>query len=257
MPPRSTAWTGTSGGSLVGCSRLGILDDTLVLFLSDNGGCAEFLKENGRRESEPKFTMEGKPIVTGNIPGVEPGAAETFMSYELPWANASNSPFRLFKHWVHEGGISTPLIAHWPRAIAPGGLNHEPLHVIDIAATIIDVAGAKYPRHFRGHDIQELQGESFAGALRGRRWMRSRPVFWEHEGNRAVRQGQWKLVNRHPGPWELYDMSRDRTELHDLAEKNPEKVKELVRLYEGYAAECDVLSMEQIHQLQSSGPAGG
>jgi arylsulfatase A-like enzyme len=245
-------------GRIVDClERTGVLADTLILFLSDNGGCAEFLKENGRRESEPPFTRDGRPVITGNIPGLMPGGPETFMSYDLPWANASNSPFRLFKHWVHEGGIATPLIAHWPRRVAPGGICHEPLHVCDVAATIIEVAGAKYPREHRGHAIQELEGESFAAVLAGRRWRRCRPVFWEHEGNRAVRQGPWKLVSRHPGPWELYDMDRDRTELRDLAGRNAAKARELARLYEDYARRCDVLPWEEVRRRRGERARGG
>ena len=229
-------------GRLVRCLEVsGALDDTLILFLSDNGGCAEFLAEDGRRDHELPHTREGNPVRIGNIPGVEPGGADTFMSYDLPWANVSNTPFRLFKHWVHEGGIATPLIAHWPAGIRGGAIAHHPHHVVDIAATIIDVAGAAYPAEHAGKAVVPLEGESFAAVLRGGDWARSRPIFWEHEGNRAVRSGRWKLVSRCASAWELYDMERDRTELDDLAARYPDDVTEMAAQYAGWAERCGVL----------------
>ena len=101
------------------------LDNTLILFLSDNGGCAEFMAEDGVAQRYPEYTLDGRRITLGNIVGLRPGSDETFQSYELPWANVSNTPFRLFKHWVHEGGISTPLVAHWPDKITHPHINHE------------------------------------------------------------------------------------------------------------------------------------
>ncbi|MHC5056565.1 MAG: arylsulfatase [Planctomycetota bacterium] len=224
----------------------GVEDDTLVMFCSDNGGCAEFLAENGRKESELPFTRDGRPVRVGNSPEIEPGGADTFMSYDLPWANASNSPFRLFKHWVHEGGISTPLVARWPGVAPEGAVRHEPNHFVDVAATVIDVSGAPYPREFGGRPVTPLAGESFGAALRGDPWSRERPIFFEHEGNRAVRAGRWKIVSKHPGPWELYDMAEDRTETVDLAGRNAGKVEELAALYGEWAAESDVLPWDEV-----------
>ena len=182
----------------------------------------------------------------GNRPEIEPGPADTFMSYDLPWANASNSPFRLFKHYVHEGGIATPLIARWPAQIAPGGVAHEPGLVIDIAATILDVAGAVYPLEHNGKAITPLEGESFASLFTGQTWRRRQPLFWEHEGNRAVRQENWKLVTRYPGTWELYDMERDRTEQEDLAGRYPDLVQQMDRQYLKWAERCGVLPWDVI-----------
>jgi arylsulfatase len=182
----------------------------------------------------------------GNTPGVLPGPDDTYLSYDLPWANASNTPFRLYKHWVHEGGISTPFVVHWPAAVPAGGISHTPCHLIDVLPTCLAAAGAAHPA---GADAALLspEGESllplFAGDLD---WQRRRPIFWEHEGNRAVRDGRWKLVSRHPGDWELYDLARDRTELHDLTATAPEQAAAMRAAHAAWAARCGVLPWEEI-----------
>ncbi len=222
--------------------ELGLERNTLLLFLSDNGGSAEFLRENGRTEAELPATMDGRPVRVGNIRGLAPGGPDTFMSYDLPWANVSCAPFRRFKCWVHEGGISTPLIAHWPDRIAAGGLTHEVAHVADLAATILAAAGAAYPEARGKVPTAPLDGESFLDLLEGRAWRREAPLFWEHQGNAAVRDGRWKLVREHrKGRWELYDMVEDRTELNDLSARHAPKARELEAAYVAWAERCRVL----------------
>jgi arylsulfatase A-like enzyme len=234
-------------GRIMGALReSGVEQDTLVVFLSDNGGCAELLREDGQRAREWPITRDGLNMRFGNIAGLMPGDATTYQSYDLPWANASNTPFRLYKHWVHEGGISTPLIAHWPAAVAGADIVHAPIHVVDMMATFIEAAGVNYPVEYDGRAIQPLEGESFLPALLGVDWQRERPILWEHEGNRAVRDGRWKLVNKYPGDWELYDMVEDRTELNDLSRVNEPQVAKMVKAYEGWAARCGVLPWEQL-----------
>ncbi len=222
----------------------GVEGNTIIMFLSDNGGCAEFLVEDGDRPEPQRYrgpNPDGTPIILGNIRGLRPGSAQTFMSYDLPWANASNSPFRRFKHWTHEGGISTPFILSWPDRIKEPGVVHSPTHLIDIMPTCLEVAGASHPTERAGHSTTPIEGESFLAAIEGRVWNRERPIFWEHEGSRAVRQGQWKLVSAIGDPWELYDMEADRTELNDLYDRNRPKSRELERLYEEWADRCGVL----------------
>lgn len=249
------------GRIVAALKETGRFDDTLVLFLQDNGGCAEPMGRGdtitykadpekiepmrpGELQTEmiPPRTRDGKPTRQGR--GVMPGPADTFLGYGLSWANASNTPFREYKHWVHEGGISTPLIAHWPRGIAAerrGKLEHQPGHLIDIMATCVDLAGAEYPKVFGGEPITPLEGTSLRPALAGRPLERSNPIFWEHEGNCAVRDGKWKLVrkgNMNTGKmsaWELYDMQADRTELHDLAAEMPERVQAMSEAWEAWA----------------------
>ena len=238
----------------------GQLDNTVICFMEDNGGCAE---TNGRigeptpradhptlaplgvdtaqYGNQPTQTRDGWPIRSGY--GVMPGPADTFVAYGRGWANVSNTPFREYKHWVHEGGVSTPLIVHWPAGIAParlGQLEPQPSHLIDLMATCVDLAGAKYPAQFGGHPIQPMEGVSLRPALAGAPLPRSQPIFWEHEGNRAVRDGKWKLVSKLPESWALYDIEADRTEQHDLAARESERVRTMSAQWNGWAERVGV-----------------
>ncbi|MGI9354516.1 MAG: sulfatase-like hydrolase/transferase, partial [Rhizobiaceae bacterium] len=215
--------------------RLGQFDNTLILFLSDNGGCAEFMAEDGWAKFFPDTTNDGRKITMGNRPDVMPGDAQTYQSYDKPWANVSNAPFRLFKHYVHEGGISTPLIAHWPDSIKMKQTVHAASHVVDLLPTILDATGGAYLDELGGHLIQPLQGESLLPLLQGKGWEREQPIFCEHEGNCAVRRGQFKLVKELGRDWELYDMETDRTELHDLTGKNRPLEEALLKQYDSWA----------------------
>ena len=192
---------------VAGLKQRGLLEDTLILFLSDNGGNAE---------GGPSGVTRG----TGPI-----GGPQSYVLLGMNWATLANTPFRRYKHFTHEGGISTPLIAHWPHGIPcerRGTLEKQPGHVIDIMATAVDLAGARYPTEFQGHAILPMEGTSLRPAFQGKPLGRKQPIFWEHEGNKAVRHGEWKLVQKWRGRWELYDMEADRTELHDVIIEHPE-----------------------------------
>ncbi len=213
--------------------KIGAEENTLVLFLSDNGSSAEFL-DNG----------PGKP--RGHTPGAVTGTRDSHRCLEVGWANAGNTPFREHKMWVYEGGISTPLIALWPAAIKQRGqLTREVGHVIDLMPTCLDVAGATYPKTFRERELTPAAGESLLPILQGKS-RDDAPLFWEHEGNRAVRQGKWKLVAEYHGPWELYDIEGDRTELNDLASTQPGKVAELTALWQSWADRAGVVPWEKL-----------
>ncbi len=199
------------------------LDDTLIFFLSDNGGCAE----GGMLGRGPLEILTTKNGYT--------------QAYGQAWANASNTPFRKYKHWVHEGGIASPLVAHWPDGIsAKGELRTQPSHLIDLMATAVDLAGADYPATYGGNSITPLEGKSLVPAFSNDPIVRD-AIYWEHEGNRAVRRGKWKLVAENLGPWELYDMEADRTETNDLMPLYPEVGRGMIEMYTDWASERGVL----------------
>ncbi len=238
-------------------------DNTLIFFLQDNGGCAENMGRTSNANDlktmvckpmapddlqkqiwPPMQTRDGRPVRTG--PDVMPGPEDTYVAYGRGWANGSNTPFREYKHWVHEGGISTPLIVHWPKGI-PASLHNQlvrqPTHLIDLMATCVDVAGATYPAEKNGARIEPMEGVSLQPAFAGKAIERVQSICWEHESNRAIRDGQWKLVAKANQPWELYDMAADRTEMNNLADQHPDKVKDLSARWEAWAARANVLPL--------------
>jgi len=238
----------------------GQLENTLIFFLQDNGACAEELQWVKPRPKEedliplkpgelqtkmvPKITRDGKPIKL--MKDAMPGPPESYTAYGLNWANASNTPFREYKHWVHEGGISTPLIVHWPKGIqAKGELRTVPTHLIDIMATCVEVGQGSYPTTLNSQNIQPMEGKSLVSVFSEDELDRE-ALYWEHEGNRAVRMGKWKLVSKaskkhsflwdkkdelQPSDWELFDMEKDRTELNDLATQYPALVDTMATMW--------------------------
>jgi arylsulfatase A-like enzyme len=225
----------------------GQLDNTLILFTADNGGCAEetiYGFDGGPFWMRRRKREAGQPILKGTI-----GAADSYSAYGMCWANASNTPFRMYKHFTHEGGIIAPLIAHWPKGFkAKGETRAQVGHIIDVMATCTDVAGAKFPQQHKGNEIVPMEGVSLVGALRdgARQLPRENPLFWEHEGNKAVRDGDWKLVMRYGKPWELFDLSKDPVELNDLSGAQPQRVKDLAAKYDAWAGRAFVVPFEQL-----------
>ena len=186
-------------------------ENTLVLFLSDNGASAEIM-------------IRGD----GHDPTAPLGASGTYLCLGPGWSSAANTPFRRHKTWVHEGGIATPLIVHWPAGIAAAGeLRHAIGHVIDLAPTILRLAGGSWPTEFDGTSVPDTPGRDLAETFDRDTELDRDSLWWLHEGNRAIRRGKWKLVAARDQQWELYDLARDRSETSDLAAKYPEKVKEL------------------------------
>lgn len=193
----------------------------------------------------PKQTRDGYPVRQGK--GVLAGPADTYIGYGQAWATVSNTPFRKYKHWVHEGGIATPLIVHWPNGIVdPGRMEETPGHLIDIMATAVDVADANYPKN-----KTPLEGLSLQPLFQ-KKTLPNRKLYWEHEGNRAIRDGKWKLVAEFNKPWELYDISSDRSEQHDLSNEQVSRAKNMAHAWDDYAARAQVIPWENIRPMKKS-----
>lgn len=208
------------------------LDNTLILFFSDNGG-----------EAETAYKVPG---ATGPL-----GSAKSWASYGPSWAYVSNTPFRKYKKFVHEGGIRTPLIVHYPALIKKPRREKQQIgHVIDIMPTLLQIAGAVYPKEYNGQVIKPMAGKSLLPIFKGEK-TGGRTLFWEHEGNRAVRNGYWKMVSTYPeDKWQLYNLQDDPTELKDVTAANPAKTESLKRLYEKWAVQNQVLPWNQIVKIK-------
>ncbi|MCP4774255.1 MAG: arylsulfatase [Planctomycetaceae bacterium] len=253
----------------------GKLDNTLVMFMQDNGGCAEAggRKTSGERKlraakptlpvvsddlqhyqaSAPLQTRDGYPVRRGHV---MPGPADTYIGYGRNWANVSNTPFREYKHYVHEGGISTPLVVHWPMGFqSKDELRSEPSHLVDLMATCLDVANVAYPKKRGDVVLTPLEGASLRPVFQGQQLDR-KMLFFEHEGNRALRMGDWKLVakGRHGQDdvkWELFNISNDRSELHDLSAIEPERFKSMQSLWKEKATSVQALPWPQSKKAKS------
>lgn len=219
--------------------KIGELDNTLILFLSDNGGT----KETG------VFGIKGQ---TNNVDNYQQWArvGGWTSSYGQGWANLSNVPFRRYKRENHEGGISAPFIAHWPKGIkAKDALRHQPAHLIDVMPTLVEVSGATYPKMFKGNKIQPMQGRSLVSFFDSKKTV-PRTLYWEHEGNRAIREGDWKLVGQRNQSWELYHIAKDRTELTNVIEKHLSKFSTMKAKWNTWAKSVGVLTPSEFDRAR-------
>jgi arylsulfatase len=220
----------------------GQFDNTLIMFLSDNGGSNENLKPTSggsTKNAKDRGLAKEWAMQVGNIVSLNPGPKETFQSYAQPWANLSNTPFRRYKKYGHEGGISTPLVVSWPARISEGGtITNEMGHIIDLMPTSLDAAGVEAPSSYNGKAVLPIEGKSLVPIIETGKREGHDFLAWEHIGNRAIRQGQWKLVMQKGGEWELFDMEADRTELNDRSTEKPELAQALLNTWEEWAVRC-------------------
>jgi arylsulfatase A-like enzyme len=209
---------------------MGAFENTLIFFASDNGASAEMMVRHG-----------------GHDPQAAPGSAATYLCLGPGFSAACNTPHRRHKTWVHEGGIATPLIAHWPAGLpARGELRHTPAHVIDFVPTALALAGLEKPRAWNGEPIPPAPGRNLLPALEKDVTIARDSLWWLHEGHRAVRVGDWKLVALKDAPWELYDLKTDRAEQRNLAAKMPDKVKELEAVWQRQTDDFTVLAKKTL-----------
>jgi arylsulfatase len=219
------------GRVLAQIRAMGASDNTLVLFLSDNGASAEMMVRGD-----------------GHDPEAVCGTGATFLSLGPGWSSLANTPFRRHKTWVHEGGISTPLIVHWPRGIqARGELRHTPGHIIDLVPTILQVTGGKPLELWQSQTVPPAPGKSLVPLFANDGTITHDALWWQHEGNRALRVGDWKIVAAgKDAPWELYDLSIDRSESRNAASEKPEKLRELSALWMHMTEEHAALARKEL-----------
>lgn len=222
----------------------GELDNTLIFFLSDNGASSDDAQKYGPGLDRPGGTRDGREIVYPVDKKVLPGPETTFASTDNLWGNAANTPFRYWKVNSYEGGICTPLVAHWPAGVkaGKGSVTNQVGHVIDFMATVSELAAVPYPQKFKGHTITPVEGQSLVPVLKGQVRKGHEYLFFEHLNGKAVRYGDWKLVSLHGrSNWELYNIKEDRTELNDLSAQYPELVEKLKNVWMEWAKENHVL----------------
>ena len=213
------------GRVLSALDEAGVADNTVVMFLSDNGGCASW--PSSRPGQEEAFWKYNQGIPVGDGRGYE------FVGKGWGWAQ--NAPFRQFKTWCYEGGIATPMIVRWPGKVAPGSITHQVGHIIDFMPTLLKLANSEYPRKFNGNEILPMEGRSLAPIFHGNERKGHASLSWELFGNRAIRQGDWKLVwGASEKQWELYNLKTDRSETQNLAAKFPHRVTVMARDWEAW-----------------------
>ena len=208
--------------------ELNIDDNTIVMFMSDNGAC---------------------PFDFNRTPEKDPGPVDSERWYNVEWANVGNTPFRKYKQWQHEGGISTPLIIRWPNEIQAGSILRTTGHMLDIMPTLLDITEIKYPDNFRGRDILPMEGESLFPVFIGNSLGRKKPIIYEFAGNRFIKDKDWKLVAQVGEGWELYNLRLDRTELNNLIDKYPERAKKMKKNYEDWAKRVGAMSNEETRRM--------
>jgi arylsulfatase len=248
----------------------GKLENTVVVYLQDNGACDEEFFQNrtappknlhvmGPDELQtktlpPMQTRDGKVVKTGE--GVMAGPADSFLGYGPAWANVSDTPLYKVKHYTWEGGISTPMVISWPAGLPAKGDNRvdTPAHLVDLMPTVLQITGAEYPKTREGVQTKTLAGKSLLPLVTGEgEFHRDGYLFWEHEENRAVRDDKWKLVAEGPNPWQLFDMTTDRGETNNVAKEHPDIVKKMARAWDKYADENRVRPVGA-HRLRSHNP---
>ncbi|MDF9798978.1 arylsulfatase A-like enzyme [Catalinimonas alkaloidigena] len=226
--------------------ELGIAENTLIMFMSDNGGC---------------------PFDANHAPVVAAGSAESARTYDTEWAQASNTPFRKYKQWIHEGGISSPMIIRWPEKVEANSISESPGQIVDIMPTLIEVAGTSYPEGYQGRELLPLEGVSLLPIFEGASLSREKPMYWEYRGSRAIRDGNWKLVGERGRGWELYDLAKDRSEMNNVAEQFPKRVSDMVLTYDQWgeriggkttveAMEMPVNQQDRYHHISEKSEAG-